>query len=154
MKRLAIAFAALLLAGGAASARPGVAATTVNLRAEPNTASAVLAKIPTGGRIEVGDCKDDWCGVIYKGQSGYAIATALDTTNRPRRATAPVRRPVPGVVPYDPYDDEVIVSGPPVVYAPGPYYYGGYYGPRFYGGYYGPRFYGRGYGYRGWGRRR
>jgi hypothetical protein len=145
MKRLAIAFAALLLAGGAASARPGVAATTVNLRAEPNTASAVLAKIPTGGRIEVGDCKDDWCAVIFRGQSGYAIATALDTTNRPRRA-APVRRPVPGVVPYDPYDDEVIVSGPPVVYAPGPYY-GGYYGPRFYG----PRFYGPGYGYRRWG---
>ncbi len=145
MKRLAIAFAALLLAGGAASARPGVAATTVNLRAEPNTASAVLAKIPTGGRIEVGDCTNDWCAVTYRGQSGYSIATALDTTNRVRRA-APVRRPVPGVVPYDPYDDEVIVSGPPVVYAPGPYY-GGYYGPRFYG----PRLYGPGYGYRRWG---
>lgn len=146
MKRLALAFAALLLAGGAASARPGVAATTVNLRAEPGTSSAVLTKIPAGGRIEVGDCRDDWCAVTYRGQSGYAIATALDTTKRPRRAAAPVRRPVPGVLPYDPYDDEVIVSGPPVVYAPAPYYGYGY-GPRFYG----PRFYGPGYGYRRWG---
>jgi uncharacterized protein YraI len=147
MKRLAFAFAALLLAGGAASARPGVAATTVNLRAEPGTTSAVMTKIPAGGRIEVGDCKDDWCAVTYKGQSGYAIATALDTTNRPRRMVGPgpVRRPVPGVVPYDPYDDEVVVSGPPVVYAPGPYYGYGYYGPRFYGGGF--------YGYRRWGRR-
>jgi len=150
MKRLALAFASLLIATGAASARPGVAATTVNLRAEPGTTSAVVTKIPAGGRIEVGDCKDDWCAVTYKGQSGYAIATALDTTKRPQqRRAGPIRRPVPGVVPYDPYDEEVVVAGPPVVYGPGPYY-GSYYGPRFYGG----GFYGRGYyGYRGWGRR-
>jgi len=139
MKRLALSCCALLLLTGAAAAKAGVAASTVNLRAEANTTSEVLAKIPAGARIDVGDCKDNWCAVTYQGKAGFSIATALDTTGRPRR----VLRRLPGVA--DPDDDFIPAPGyrpgPAVVYAPGPYYYGP-------GPYYG---YGYGWGYRGWG---
>jgi hypothetical protein len=139
--RMALAAAALLLVAGAAAAKPGIAAATVNLRAEANTTSAVVTKIPAGARLEVGDCNDGWCAVTYQGKSGFSIATALDTSGRPRR----VLRRLPGVAP----DDELMapptyLAPPPppaVVYAPGPYYY--YYGP---GPYWGPY-----YGYRRWG---
>ena len=69
-----------------AVALPGVAVTTVNLRAEANTISAVLTKMPAGARIDVGDCKDGWCAVTFQGKSGFAIQTALDASGRPRTA--------------------------------------------------------------------
>jgi len=140
MKRLALSCCALLLLTGAAAAKAGVAASTVNLRAEANTTSEVMAKIPAGARIDVGDCKDNWCAVTYQGKSGFSIATALDTTGRPR-----VRR-LPGYGPegYEPVPPGY-APGPAVVYAPGPYYYGPgpYYGYGYGWGY-------RGYGYGGW----
>jgi hypothetical protein len=148
MKRLALSCCALMLFAGAAAAKPGTAATTVNLRAEASTSSAILAKIPAGSRIDVGDCGGEWCAVTFQGKSGFAIATALDTTGRVVRRPVPVRRaPPPGYVPYDDDDDVVVAPqplyGPPaVVVAPGPYYGYGYgYGP----------YWGRGYGYRRWG---
>jgi hypothetical protein len=153
MKRLALSCGALLLFAGAAAARPGTAATTVNLRAESSTTSAILAKIPAGSRIDVGDCIGEWCAVTFQGRSGFAIATALDTTRRVVRRPPPMRGPVRQGPPpaYDPYDDDddVVVAprpyvvGPPaVVVAPGPYYGYGYgYGP----------YWGGGFGYRRWG---
>jgi hypothetical protein len=151
MKTLLGAGAFALLLTGAAAAKPGTAATTVNLRAESSTTSAILAKIPAGSRIDVGECSGEWCAVTFQGKSGFAIATALDTTGRVVRRPPPVRRPVPGVQPYDPDDDDVPVApaygprpyvvGPPaIVVAPGPYYGYGY-GP----------YWGGGFGYRRWG---
>lgn len=161
MRRFLCAGACVLLMAGSAAARPGVATTGVNLRAEANTTSEVLAKIPGSGRLDIGDCKDGWCAATYKGKTGFVIATSVDTTGRaPPRA---VRRPIPGVQGYDPDDDDFVPApgyrgpyGPPAVYGPrpyygpGPYYYGmgyGYYAPPIVGfGIYGPR----GYGWRRW----
>lgn len=151
------ATACLLALTVSAAAKPGIAITTVNLRAEANTTSAIVTKIPGSARIEVGDCTEGWCAVTYRGQSGFAIATALDTSGRaPPRAA--VRRPVGPPQGYAPDDDDDFVPagpyppgyvvgprvyvGPPVVYGPGPYYGG--YGP---GWGYGPRW---GYGWRRW----
>ena len=155
MKRLALSCALMLLAG-TAFAKPGVATSTVNLRAEANTTSEVLAKIPAGGRVDVGDCNDGWCAVTFQGKSGFSIQTSLDASGKPRRV---VRRPLPPGA--DPDDDfapvapgygprppgYVVAPGPGIVYAPGPYYYG--YGPGPYWGGYGYRGWG-GYGYRRW----
>jgi hypothetical protein len=144
MAQLALVAGTVLLLADGASAKPGIAVSTVNLRAEANTTSEVLAKIPGGTKLEVGDCKDGWCAVTYQGKSGFSIETALDLSGKPRRV---VRRYPPGVGP----DDDFVPAPtygyggppPPVVYAPGPAYY--YYG----GPYWGP------YGYRGgWGWRR
>ena len=146
MKTILCAGALALLLTANAAAKPGFAVSTVNLRAESNTTSEILAKIPGGARIDVGDCVEGWCAVTFQGRSGFAIATALDASGRaPRQA---VRRPPPG---YDPDDDDDYVPaapppgyvvgprvyGPPVVYGPGPYW-GGYWGPRW------------GYGWRRW----
>jgi hypothetical protein len=143
MPRLALSASALLLLAGGAAAKPAIAASTVNLRAEANTTSEVLAKIPTGARLDVGDCNDGWCAVTYQGKSGFSIATALDTSGKPRRV---VRRlgPGPGAGPdddFEPVPPGYVGRGPAVVYAPGPYYYGP-------GPYYG---YGYGWGYGRWG---
>jgi hypothetical protein len=140
--RLLTAGAIVLASAIGAAAKPGVATSTVNLRADPNTASEIVAKIPAGSRVEVGECNDGWCAVSYGGKSGYSIATSLDTTGRapPRRA---VRRPPPGPgYAYEDDDDDVVVRGPappgyvrvpgPGAYAaPRPYYYGPgpYWGP-------------------------
>jgi hypothetical protein len=138
-----------VLSAGSALAAPGTAVSTVNLRAEANTTSEILGKIPGGSRLEVGECSNGWCAVTWAGKSGFAIATALDTTGRARRVVR--RGPPPG---YDPDDDYVPVApyprpyvvGPPVVYGPGPYGYGG---PYWGGGYWGPRW-GWGGGWRRW----
>jgi hypothetical protein len=104
MRRLLCAGACVLLLAGSAAAKPGVATTTVNLRAEANTTSEVLAKIPGSGRLDIGECKDGWCAATYQGKNGFVIATAVDTSGRaPPRS---MRRPVPGVQGYDPDDDD------------------------------------------------
>ena len=135
----------LVLSCCALTCKPGVAASTVNLRAEANTSSAIVTKIPGGSRIEVGDCTDGWCAVTFQGKSGFAIATALDTTGRVvRRAPRPVP---PGVDPDDDFEPVAPGYGPAYAVAPPPVVY---YGPRPY--WYGPRPY---WGYRRhWGWRR
>jgi hypothetical protein len=171
MKSLLCAGAFALLLAGSAAAAPGTAVTTVNLRAEANTTSEILGKIPGGSRIDVAECNNGWCAVAWQGKSGFAIQTALDTSGRARPRV--VRRAPPRA--YDPDDDEYVpmppgygpppprgyvagppgyvvgppgyVAGPPVVYGPGPgpYFYGP--GP-YWGGYWGgPRW---GYGWRRW----
>jgi uncharacterized protein YraI len=138
MIRLALSCAMTLLAG-AALAKPGVAISTVNLRAEANTTSAVLAKIPAGYLVDIGECKDGWCAVTFQDKNGFSIQTSLDASGKPRVVR---RGPDAGVMPvapgYGPRPPGYVV-GPPVVYAPGPYYFGYGYGPYW------------GYGYRRWG---
>ncbi len=150
-KRLVLSACAVMLLSASALARPGVATTTVNLRAEASTTSEVLGKMPAGARLDVGDCNDGWCAVTFQGKSGFAIATALDTSGRPRAVR---RGPPRGPAGYDPDDDfEPVAPGyrpypvaPPGVYGPGPYWGPG---PYYYGGgpYWGPRW---GYGWRRW----
>jgi hypothetical protein len=144
--RLAASIAAfVLLSAASAAAEPATVASTVNLRAGAATNTEIVAKIPGGSRVEASNCSE-WCEVEWQGKHGFAIATALDRSGRPpaprtaaRRAPPRGAAPPPGAYVEDDEDDYVPV-GPPVVYAPGPYYYGGpFYGPRW----------GWGYGYRG-----
>ena len=144
-KRLVLSACALVLLTASAFALPGVAVTTVNLRAEANTTSEVLAKMPAGARLDVGDCKDGWCAVTFQGKSGFAIQTALDVSGRPRtvrRAPAARRRSgrrlrtgraglsaVPGRAARGLCAGALLRAGT-LFYGPGPYW--------------------GGYGYRGW----
>jgi hypothetical protein len=83
----------------------------------------VLAKMPAGARLDVGDCKDGWSAVTCQGKSGFAIQIALDASGRPRTVR---RAPPPGTDPDD--DFEPVAPGyrpypdapPAMVYAPGP----------------------------------
>src|SRR5471030_2383809 len=85
----------LLGAASGALAKPAYVASTVNLRAAPNTGSEVVSKIPGGSLIDADNCTDGWCAVNWQGKSGFAIQTALDMSGRvPQRRVA--RGPGPG----------------------------------------------------------
>ena len=50
---------------------------TLNLRAAPNTSSAVLASIPNFAQITVTQLGDSWCGVSYNQINGYVKRSYL-----------------------------------------------------------------------------
>ena len=105
-----------------AEAKPGFAATTVNMRSGPGTANEIVAKIPGGAQVEINTCTNGWCEVSWGGKSGFAIETALSD-----RAPV-VRRTYPGYAGPPAYGPPPVYYGPPAYYyGPGPYYYG--YGP-------------------------
>jgi hypothetical protein len=111
----------------------------VNLRSGPGTESEILATIPAGSSVRVGECEGEWCQVSWNGQSGYAIARNLNLGGSRHAGIYPGQpgyQPAqPGYQPGYPTDDGLPgyapgYYGPPVVYGPA-YYYGPrvYYGP-------------------------
>src|SRR5476649_2880734 len=126
-----VSFGILLGAASGAFAKPAYVASTVNLRAAPNTTSEVVSKIPGGSLIDADNCTDGWCAVTFQDKSGFAIQTALDMSGRvpQQRRPSAARAPV-----YEEGTEEYVAVEPPVYYEPRPYYYG--YGPyyRGYGG--------------------
>ncbi len=142
------AAAFIVVSAVSAAAAPAYVASTVNLRSGPGTGYEIVTKIPGSALVDANNCINGWCEVIWQGKTGFAIATALDTSGRvPGRAAAVRRAPVSAPGAY--LDDEVGVADPPV-YVGGPVYYGYYpYRYRPYG-YYGYRGH---WGYRGYRRR-
>ena len=89
MKRARAVFAAGLvcLSAMAAMARPIAMTGATNLRDAPGTDAAILALIPKGAMVEVGDCRGGWCRVTWNGQDGYAVARNLATAAPPQWPT-------------------------------------------------------------------
>ena len=98
---------------------PALAATgTVNagdsnlrLRAQPNTSSSVLAKLPSGTQVDVldGQANNGWYQVSYKGMKGYVSADYLIVTEDSAEPSAPADAP------FDEESDAVyikVVDGP------------------------------------------
>ncbi len=138
-----VAFGAALFAFSAAAAHaaPAYVKSTVNLRAGPGTDQSILGKIPAGSLIDASNCDGGWCAVDWQGKSGYAIATALDTSGRVPAARR-VARAAPPQAHYDDDDIDIpagptVVVGAPAIYGyPYPYYRPfGYYRTRPYYGY-------------------
>lgn len=94
------AFAAYLTSGGAPSPSPspggsGTATVTssLNLRAGPSTADAVLAVMPAGATVTLtGQNANGFSSVVYNGASGWAFAEFLSSGGAP----APPPSPAPG----------------------------------------------------------
>jgi len=81
---LAIAGTVLCLGfAGTASADPGVAKGSVNLRAGPGTNYARITTIPAGARVNVLRC-GRWCEVFYAGRKGWASAAYIARRSAPR----------------------------------------------------------------------
>jgi hypothetical protein len=151
-------------AGGTA-----VVSAKVNLRSGPGTDSEILASIPPGSTIRVGECEGEWCEVTWNGQSGYAIARNLNLGGSRQAGVYPQQPGYPSGQPGYPPGQPGYPSGQPGYppgqpgyqagypgdgngppgYAPGPgYSYGPpvAYGPAYY---YGPRvYYGPGWRWR------
>ncbi len=138
MTRLTICSAAIvLLSVATAAGEPAYVNSTVNLRSGAGTGNEIIGKIPGGSLVDATNCSE-WCEVDWRGTKGFAIASSLDRSGRVPGPRVAARR---GPGPY--IEDDYIPVGPPVVYAPSPYYGYGYGYARPYWGY--------GYGYRrGW----
>ncbi|MFT0861186.1 SH3 domain-containing protein, partial [Ancylobacter sp. G4_0304] len=88
--------AGLLLAGSvAASARPAVVTTDLNVRSGPGTGYAVIGSLRAGQSVNVDSCTGSWCRVA----GGFASARYLSFGG----GTRVVVQPAP--VYYDDYDD-------------------------------------------------
>ena len=130
----------LALTASHAAAAPGAVTSNVNLRQGPGTTYTVIATIPSGTNVDIGDCSGQWCQIAWHGQNGYVIASSLV-----QGGGAPPNGPAAGTPPPPGYDEPVYVAPPPYY---GPYYgYGPSYG---YGPYYGRYYYGYGWGHRHW----
>ena len=71
----ALVFGIALPAGAQTTTK--YATTSVRLRAAASTQAAILATIPRGSVVRVGECAVDWCEVRYRGASGYAAERYL-----------------------------------------------------------------------------
>ncbi|MGB7101823.1 MAG: SH3 domain-containing protein [Xanthobacteraceae bacterium] len=76
---------ATLLAGCSDS---GTAANEAKLRQTPTNASKVLATIPRGSAIKIGDCSNGWCRVWWSGREGYVLAKSVHISERAFRNTS------------------------------------------------------------------
>jgi hypothetical protein len=63
-----------LCAALAGCSEPGIVTAEVQLQKSPATDSAVLARIPRGSAVAIGNCTDGWCRVTWNGRDGYVLA--------------------------------------------------------------------------------
>jgi uncharacterized protein YraI len=77
----------VLLSAASAAAEPAYVTSAVNLRSGAATSNEIVAKIPSGNRVEASNC-GEWCEVEWQGKKGFVIATSLDRSGRvpPQRA--------------------------------------------------------------------
>jgi uncharacterized protein YraI len=99
----------IMLSAPGAQAAPARVTGSVELRRGPGFAHPGIAAIPVGSIVDIGDCRDRWCAVAWRGRTGYAVATHFD-------------RAIPGGSPpgyYPPPGWDCPGYGP--YYGPGPY---------------------------------
>lgn len=136
------ALAGALLYSTAALAAPGHATGNVNMRSGPGTSYPVIAQIPAGAALDIGNC-GGWCQITYAGRSGYVSASYVTAA---RSAPAPYAY-------YQPYDYDEYYPGSVFYYDDnGPFFgFGGHFSHYFHGGLgHGHGGYGHGGGH-GWG---
>jgi uncharacterized protein YraI len=114
----AAAGVALAMSAGAASAAPTQVISNTNMRLGPGTNFGIVATVPGGSVVEITNCGGEWCTALWRGRTGYMIATNLALGG----PVGPVGGP-PVVL----YDDPPPYFGPPYRY--GPRYR--YRGPRY-----------------------
>src|SRR5262249_34230330 len=70
--------------------KPSATIGDTNLRTTPRADGAIVARIPKGATVDVGDCRNGWGRGAWNGQNGYAIARNLCTASALRWPNAPV----------------------------------------------------------------
>ena len=78
LRSLPIAVAALVFAGGAATAAPGLATSDVNVRQGPGTNFPAVTTIRGGSNLDVQSCNTGWCAVRFGPYAGFVKATYLN----------------------------------------------------------------------------
>ena len=99
--------------------------SNVNLRGGPGTNYALLRLIRAGSPVDVKECKNGWCQVVFQSTDGYIIESSI-APNAFRTRAKPRFRPMPGYVgPPPAYNMRPFGHYPPPPY----YYYRPYYLP-------------------------
>lgn len=104
-RRALVAAGAMILGIGVAIAQPATVTTDLNLRAGPGTNYRVVATMPQGSRVDILECRANWCRVDWRGRPGWASARFLDVAPQrvrpepPRAAPFPIPIPIPGFTP-------------------------------------------------------
>jgi len=122
--------AALFVSTGAALALPATAETDLNVRSGPGTEFPVVAAIPAGQTVDVGNCAGSWCRVNFAGGAGFASRSYLSMARGPGVAVAPGYAYVPGYAYDDDYDAYGYGYGPSFGFYAGPSYRYGWRGRR------------------------
>jgi uncharacterized protein YraI len=83
--------AAMLLTPAAALAAPGLATTSISMRAGPGPAFPVVDRIPGGAHVNIHGCirGDAWCDVSWAGDRGWVSSRYLDYLYRNRYVYLP-----------------------------------------------------------------
>jgi SH3-like domain-containing protein len=90
----------LIATAGAALAAPAYVSSNVNVRSGPGTHYSVVDTIRRGQRVDVEQCRGNWCYVQKRGPDGWVSANYLERGGRPgwnddRWDRPPVYRPYP-----------------------------------------------------------
>ena len=73
--------------GVTACSDSGTVTSEAKLQQAPTPASEVVAIIPRGGTVKVGDCSKGWCRVSFSGRDGYVLAKSVRLSERALRST-------------------------------------------------------------------
>jgi uncharacterized protein YraI len=65
----------------------GTVTSETKLQEAPTAASKVLAVIPQGSAVKVGDCSNGWCRASFKGNDGFVLTKSVHLSERAFRAT-------------------------------------------------------------------
>jgi uncharacterized protein YraI len=83
------AVAMLALSAAGAAAEPAMTESKVNLRSGPGGAFGVIAVMPAGTRLDMQQCRDEWCRVKFGRVVGYASRALLKTGAESYASAAP-----------------------------------------------------------------
>jgi hypothetical protein len=89
-RRQATGFALLtvgVLVSVAGCSDSGTVTKEANLQQTPANASKVVAIVPQGSAITVGECTNGWCRVSWNGHEGYILTKSVRLSERAFRST-------------------------------------------------------------------
>jgi hypothetical protein len=77
-----IRFALLIVGLLSACSDSGTVTNDARLQQAPSSGSKVLATIPRGSAITVGDCTNGWCRALWNRQDGYVLTKTVHLSER------------------------------------------------------------------------
>ena len=96
-----------LVANVASCSDPGIVTVQTDLQQAPASGSKVVAVIPKGSAITVGDCSNGWCRVSWNGSDGYILTKSMRLTEGAHRTMPDANQPAL-------YDDDDATAAPDV----------------------------------------
>jgi uncharacterized protein YraI len=92
-RKIGIAVLAIgILASAAGCSESGIVTNEAKLQEEPRNSGRILAIIPAGSSITIGDCANGWCRASWNGRDGYVLTKLVHLSEHAFRS-APDNQP-------------------------------------------------------------